>query len=56
MTVKDVADVSAGVGAIGSLLQWLPTAAAVLAIIWTLIRLYEWFRVRILKYPQDAKF
>ncbi|MDQ2066734.1 hypothetical protein Q9295_10125 [Xinfangfangia sp. CPCC 101601] len=45
--MKDVGDVAAGSAALGSYLAWLPETAALLAIIWTLIRIYEWGRVRI---------
>ena len=49
MNEKDMGDLAAGAGAIGSVLGWLPEIAALLAIIWTLIRIYEWARVRIFK-------
>lgn len=47
MNMKDAGDVAAFGGAAGSFLQLLPEIAAILAIIWTLIRIYEWARVRI---------
>lgn len=28
--------------------DWLPHAAALLSVLWILIRLYEWFRFRVL--------
>lgn len=46
MTIKDAGDVAAAGGAVGSYLSWLPEVAALLAIIWTLIRIYEWGEAR----------
>jgi hypothetical protein len=54
--MKDIMDVAAIAGAAGSLMSYLPTIAALLAIIWTLIRIYEWARVRIWKVPPEGKF
>jgi len=48
---KDVADLAAGSAAIGAYFAWLPEVAAALAAIWTLIRSYEWSRIRIFKMP-----
>ncbi len=46
--VKNGADVlSLGV-VLGSLTEFLPAIAALFAIIWTAIRIFEWFRVRVL--------
>ena len=56
MTHREAGDVAAIGGALGVYFQMLPEIAAVLAIIWTLIRIYEWARVRILKKPQDFKW
>ena len=47
MTGKDMGDAIAGGAAIGSYLHFLPEVAALLAIIWTSIRIYEWVRFRI---------
>lgn len=46
---KDIADVAAGSAAIGAYFAWLPELAALLAAIWTGIRIYEWIRVRLFK-------
>ena len=46
-TVRDVGDVIAGTAVVATWASWLPEFAAGLAIIWTLIRIYEWARVRI---------
>lgn len=55
MQPKDVGDTVAVFGAVGSLFQWLPEIAAFLAIIWTLIRIYEWARVRLFGLDKDLK-
>lgn len=55
MTPRDVGDVAAGTGAFGSFLGYLPEVAAFLAIIWTLIRIYEWARVRVFGKDGDMK-
>lgn len=47
MTVKDMGDIAAGGAAVGSYVSWLPEIAAALAIVWTLIRIYEWAEARI---------
>jgi hypothetical protein len=53
--VKDAADLAAGSAAIGAYFSWLPEVAAALAAIWTLIRIYEWARVRLFgKIPFDV--
>lgn len=44
--LKDLADVGAGTITVGALLGWLPAAAAVLSIVWTCIRIYEWYNGR----------
>lgn len=56
MTERDVGDVVAGLGALGALYGWVPDLAALLAIIWTLIRIYEWSRVRIFKIDEKETF
>ena len=38
---KHVIDYTSIGVAFGSLLQWLPSVAAILSIVWTLIRIYE---------------
>ena len=43
---KNVADVAAGGAAIVALFQYLPNVAAAVALIWTLIRIYEWAEQR----------
>lgn len=55
MEGKDVGDIAAGSTVLGSVFGWLPEVAAVLAIIWTGIRIYEWSRVRIFKKQADIK-
>lgn len=53
MNPKDAGDVLAGGGAIGAFTGYLPEIAAFLAIIWTLIRIYEWARIRIFNKPKS---
>lgn len=48
-SIKNVADVTAGVIGIAALLQWLPALAAGLTIIWTLIRIFDWAEKRFFK-------
>jgi len=48
--MKDTADLLAGTSIIGVYLELLPHIAAMLAIIWTAIRIYEWARVAIFKH------
>lgn len=43
---KGLGDVAAGSLAVTTVLGWLPDVAAALAIIWTLIRIYEWVENR----------
>lgn len=52
MTIKDAGDVAAAGGAVGSYLSYLPEVAAILAIIWTLIRIYEWAETRFFGSPK----
>jgi hypothetical protein len=49
--IKAVADMGATGTAFGSVVGILPDVAAVLSIIWVLIRIFEWARVRLFKYP-----
>ena len=49
---KDVGDWLSVSVVIGSLAELLPSIAAILAIIWTGIRIYEWARVRL--FGKDA--
>ena len=46
--VGNTGDTISAVLVIGVVGNILPPIAAALAIIWTLIRIYEWFRMRIL--------
>lgn len=55
MTGKDVGDLAAFASAFGSVFQFLPEIAALFAIIWTAIRIYEWARVRIWGKDGDLK-
>lgn len=49
-TTRNGLDAAAGLTVIGTWVHWLPEIAAALAIFWTLIRIYEWARIRIFKY------
>jgi hypothetical protein len=40
-TIKHVADAVSVVTVLGTLMQWLPSVAALFTIIWTTIRIYE---------------
>lgn len=40
-TIKHVADAVSIVTVLGTLMQWLPSVAALFTIIWTAIRIYE---------------
>lgn len=51
---QNVTDIAAGSAALAAYLSYLPEVAVVLTIIWTLIRIYEWARVRIFHRPTDA--
>lgn len=51
--MKDIGDMAATGGVIATLAGWLPEVAAGLAVIWTLIRIYEWARVRIFGFKRD---
>lgn len=53
MNFKDYMDGIAVFGALGSLMNYLPTVAAFLAIVWTCIRIYEWMRVRVFHKTHD---
>lgn len=56
MTERDLGDAAAGIGAFATVLGYLPEIAAVLAIIWTVIRIFEWARVRVLKLDDKETF
>lgn len=43
---RDLADVAAGATAVGALLGWLPSIAALFTIVWTGIRIYDWYQGR----------
>ena len=45
--IKHVADVVSAVTVVGTLTMWLPPIAALLTIIWTTLRIYEWFDARL---------
>lgn len=47
-TIGNLGDTIAGVSVVGALTQFLPPIAAAFAIVWTGIRMYEWYRYRIL--------
>lgn len=56
MNMKDVGDVAAGAIAFKAVTGFVPEIAAVLAIVWTLIRIYEWSRFRIFKMDDKETF
>lgn len=56
MSNSDVVDTLALTSVIAVWAQWLPEVAALLAILWGFIRIYEWARVRIFGYPPDGLF
>lgn len=45
--IKHVADVASAATVVGTLTLWLPPIAALLTIIWTSLRIYEWFDERL---------
>jgi hypothetical protein len=47
-TTGDLGDAVAGLAVLGTVSELLPPVAALLAILWTAIRIYEWFCFRIL--------
>lgn len=51
MNNKDILDVTSIGTALGAFMAWLPEIACLLAIVWSLIRIYEWARVRIFGKP-----
>lgn len=51
--IRDIGDVMAGATAFGTVINALPEIAAVLAIIWTMIRIYEWARIRIFRIKEE---
>lgn len=55
MNEKDMMDIAAGATGLAALFDWLPAVAALITVLWGLIRLYEWYRVRILGKEQDFK-
>lgn len=44
--LKHVIDVGAAVSAVGSVMHWMPEVAALLSVIWYLIRFYELWKNR----------
>jgi hypothetical protein len=46
---KHVLDTISGVTALGTVMKFLPAIAALLSIIWYLIRIYEWARSKFKK-------
>lgn len=44
--LKHLLDASAIATMIATLVSWLPAIAALLSIVWTGLRIYEWFEVR----------
>lgn len=45
-SVKTALDVASGGTALMTLMQWLPPVAALLTIVWTAIRIYEWWKTK----------
>ena len=52
---KEAADVSAVSVSLSAWLGYAPDVAAVLAGLWTLVRLYEWAEARFFKKPPSGK-
>lgn len=48
-TVKEIADVSSVGIALTTVLGWLPAMAAILSIVWTGIRIYEYIKTKKIK-------
>lgn len=48
-SAKTGLDVLAGANAALALMQWLPPLAALLTIVWTAIRIYEWWKTKKVK-------
>lgn len=46
-------DLAAASTGLAAYLQFLPEVAAAFTVVWGLIRIYEWARVRILGKPKD---
>lgn len=44
--IKTAADVSSLLIAGAALIEWLPALAALMSIVWTGIRIYEWWKKR----------
>ena len=47
VNMKDIGDLAMGTSVLGSLAGYLPDIATILAIIWAIIRIYEWMRFRV---------
>lgn len=54
-TIKTAGDIAALTITIGTLVQWLPAAAAALTIIWTALRIYEWVANRLKERNEKQK-
>jgi hypothetical protein len=53
---KHAGDALAGVTIIATLLKWMPAIAAVLAVIWTAMRIYESFQnIRMNRHNWEAR-
>lgn len=53
---KDLGDAVSGLVTVGAILELLPAIAALLAIIWTVIRIYEWARYRLFGHEKAKSF
>ena len=53
-TFVNLGDMLAGTTVLATVANFLPPIAAALAIVWTLIRIYEWYRFRILGKTGDV--
>lgn len=54
LDINDTGDAASLVVVLGAVSNILPPIAAALAIIWTLIRIYEWVRFRIFRASDEA--
>ncbi|MDO5647362.1 hypothetical protein [Paracoccus sp. (in: a-proteobacteria)] len=54
--LQDAGDATAILVVVGSVSHILPPVAALLAIIWTIIRIFEWVRFRIFKITEGGVF
>ena len=53
--VKDLVDVMSGVVVFGVVVRWLPSIAAVLTILWTMLRIYDWIERRLARWQKSRR-